>query len=127
MTTGTARILLADDDPLTRRFLGGLLRQQGFEVHEAADGDAALRAVAEMHPRLVVLDLVMPGKDGYEVLETLKADPATRRIPVLILSVRSREEDVVKGLRLGAEDYVTKPFNAQELVLRVRKILERTW
>jgi DNA-binding response OmpR family regulator len=127
MTTNPVRVLVVDDDPLTRRFVGALLRQKGHEVHEAIDGEDALRAVHTLQPRLVILDLVMPMKDGYEVLEALKADPATKRIPVLILSMRSREEDVVKGLNLGAEDYVTKPFNAQELMVRIGKILERTW
>jgi DNA-binding response OmpR family regulator len=122
-----ARVLLVDDDALTRRFVGELLRQQGHEVHEARDGEEGLRLAREIQPRLVVLDLVMPIMDGYGVLESLKADEATRRIPVLILSVRSREEDIVKGLKLGAEDFVTKPFNAGELMLRIRKILDRTW
>lgn len=127
MTAQAARILVVDDDALTRRFVGGLLRQQGHEVHEAQDGEEGLRLAGELLPRLVVLDLVMPMKDGYEVLEALKADPKTRRIPVLVLSMRSREEDIVKGLRLGAEDFVTKPFNTGELMLRIRKILDRTW
>jgi len=122
-----ARILLADDDALSRRFVGALLRQQGHEVHEAADGEAALRLAFDLAPRLIVLDVVLPLRDGYEVLAALKEDATTRRIPVLILSVRSREEDIVKGLKLGAEEYVTKPFNTQELLLRVKKILGRTW
>lgn len=127
MAKEAARILVADDDTLTRRFVAALLRQQGHEVREAADGEEALRLAFELTPRLVLLDLVMPMKDGYEVLETLKSDANTRRIPVLILSVRSREEDIVKGFKLGAEDYVVKPFNTQELMQRIRKILERTW
>lgn len=122
-----ARIVVADGDGLTRRFLGGLLRQQGHEVIEAEDGDQALRRAREPEIRLLIVDALLPARDGYEVLETLKGDSATRRVPVLMLSIRSREEDVVKGLRLGAEDYVTKPFNTQELLLRVRKILDRSW
>lgn len=121
-----ARVLLAESDPVARRFVAGLLRQQGHEVDEAADGEAALRAARERRPHLIVLETVLPGRDGGEVLEALKADAATRRIPVLVLSVRSREEDVVRGLEIGAEDYVTKPFHTQELLLRVRKILART-
>jgi len=122
-----ARIVVADGDSLTRRFLGGLLRQQGHEVVEAEDGDQALRRSREQDTRLLIVDALLPLRDGYEVLETVKADAATRRVPVLMLSARSREEDVVKGLRLGAEDYVTKPFNTQELMLRIRKILDRSW
>jgi len=111
---------------MARRFVAGLLRQQGHEVEEAADGEAALRSARERRPQLIVLEMVMPGRDGGEVLEALKGDAATRRIPVLVLSVRSREEDIVRGLELGAEDYITKPFHTQELLLRVRKILART-
>jgi DNA-binding response OmpR family regulator len=111
---------------MARRFVGGLLRQQGHEVEEVADGEEALRAARERRPQLIVLEMVLPGRDGGEVLEALKAGPETRRIPVLVLSVRSREEDVVHGLEIGAEDYMTKPFHTQELLLRVRKILART-
>jgi DNA-binding response OmpR family regulator len=127
MTNRAARILVADADPLALRFVASLLRQQGHEVRETGDGEETLRAVLDQPPRLVILDLVLPGKDGYEVLEALKKDPVTRRLPVLVLSVRSREEDIVKALRMGAEDFVAKPFNAQELLLRVGKILDRTW
>jgi len=121
-----ARVLLAEGDPMARRFVAGLLRQQGHEVEEAADGEAALRAARERRPQLIVLEMILPGRDGGEVLEALTADTATRRIPVLVLSVRSREEDIVRGLEIGAEDYITKPFHTQELLLRVRKILART-
>jgi DNA-binding response OmpR family regulator len=125
MRADGATILVVDDDAVARRFLAGLLGGRGYEVYEAADGAAALNAAGSLQPRLVLLDLVMPDRDGYEVLESLKADPATRRIPVMILSARAREEDVVKGLELGAEDYLTKPFNTLELLVRVRKILAR--
>ena len=120
-------ILVVDDDKVTRRFVGGLLAKAGYEVHEAEDGEIGLAAASALRPSLILLDLCMPRKDGYEVMEDLKADPITRRIPVVILSMRSREEDVVRGLNLGAEDYVTKPFNSQELLVRVQKILDRTW
>ena len=122
----TASILMVDDDPVSRRFVGALLRGGGYEVHEAEDGEAGLRQAAALRPRLVVLDLVLPYRDGFEVLAALKADPSTRGIPVLILTVKDREEDVVKGLDLGADDYVIKPFGAQELLARIRRILERT-
>ena len=120
-----ARVLLVDADAVARRFVAALLRQQNHEVEEAADGETALRAARERRPDLVVLEMVLPGRDGAEILESLKAGAETRRIPVLVLSVRSREEDVVHGLEIGAEDYVTKPFHTQELLLRVRKILAR--
>ena len=121
-----ARILLVDGDAVARRFVASLLRQHGHEVEEAADGETALRAAREHRPDLIVLEMVLPGRDGAEILESLKAGAETRRVPVLVLSVRSREEDVVHGLEIGAEDYVTKPFHTQELLLRVRKILART-
>ena len=118
-------ILIADGDPVVRRFLGALLANNGYRVHEAEDGDAALRAVAELRPRLVLLDVVLPGKDGFELINIMKSDPGTRDLPVMVLSVRDREEDVVKALSLGAEDYMIKPFSTQELLARIRKILSR--
>jgi len=121
-----ARVLLVDADAVARRFVAALLRQQNHEVEEAGDGETALRVAREQHPDLIVLEMVLPGRDGAEILESLKAGAETRRIPVLVLSVRSREEDVVHGLEIGAEDYMTKPFHTQELLLRVRKILART-
>lgn len=118
-------ILIADADPVVRRFVGALLANNGYRVHEAADGDATLKAAAELQPRLVLLDVVLPGKDGFEVIDALKSDPRTRDLPLMVLSVRDREEDVVKALGLGAEDFMIKPFSTQELLARIRKILGR--
>ena len=118
-------ILIVDGDAFARRFVGAVLAHNGYQVHEAEDGESALRAVASLKPRLVVLDLVLPGKDGFEVINALKDSPATRSLPVLILSVKDREDDVVKALNLGAEDYMIKPFSTQELLARIRKILNR--
>ena len=126
MPEGRARILIVDDDPMIRRFLGALLSASGYEVHEAEDGEAALESAGSLKPRLILLDLILPFRDGFEVIQSLKGDPATRGIPILILSVKDREEDVVKGLSLGADDYMTKPFSTQELLLRMRKILARS-
>jgi DNA-binding response OmpR family regulator len=123
---GRTRILFADGDPLVRRFVGALLANNDYDVHLAEDGETALRGAVTLRPRLVILDLVLPGKDGFEVLHALKAEPATSRLPVLILSVKDREEDVVKALNLGAEDYVSRPFSTRELLARIKKILERT-
>jgi DNA-binding response OmpR family regulator len=120
-----ARILIADGDALVRRFVGSLLVHGGYEVHEAVDGESALDRAASLKPRLLVMDLVLPGKDGFEVINSLKSNPATSRLPILVLSVKDREEDVVKALNLGAEDYVIKPFSTRELLARIRKILER--
>jgi DNA-binding response OmpR family regulator len=123
---GGERILIADPDPFARRFVGALLANNGYEVHLAEDGESAVRSAVSLKPRLLIIDLVLPGKNGFEVLHALKEDPATARLPVLILSVKDREDDVVKALRVGAEDYVSRPFSTQELLARIRKILERT-
>lgn len=114
-----ARVLVADPEPFARRFVAALMRQQGYDVVEASDIDEARRVAEEQSPRLVVAEAAF--------LEMLKGHPVTRRIPVLVLSARSREEDVVRGLEQGAEDYMTRPFHAQELVQRARKILARGW
>lgn len=126
MTGDPARILIVDDDPIIRRFVGTLLANNGYEVHEAEDGEKGVEKAASLLPRLVLLDLVLPYKDGFEVINALRDDPSTRRIPILILSVKDREEDVVKALNLGADDYVIKPFRTQELLVRIRKILDRS-
>ena len=118
------RILVAEDDPVTARFVGSLLAEHGFDVLVADDGDHALELAADAAPDLIVSDLVMPYRDGYEVLRALRSDPRFRAIPVVILSMRDREEDIVRGFEQGADDYVVKPFNARELVARVKKLLE---
>jgi DNA-binding response OmpR family regulator len=118
------RILLAEDDPVTARFVGSLLEEHGYQVVVAEDGNHALEIAAEAAPDLIVSDLVMPYRDGYEVLRALRNDPRFRAVPVVILSMRDREEDIVRGFEQGADDYVVKPFNARELVARVKKLLE---
>ena len=120
-----ARIVIADGDALVRRFVASLLSQGGYEVHQAEDAEAALIGAAALKPHLLILDLVLPGKDGFEVINALKSNPATLRVPILVLSVKDREEDVVKALNLGAEDYVIKPFSTRELLARIRKIIAR--
>jgi DNA-binding response OmpR family regulator len=119
------RILVAEDDPVTLRFVVSLLEEKGFEVLEASDGATALELAAAHRPDLIVTDLVMPYRDGFGLLRAVREHDATRRIPVLILSMRDREDDIVRGFEDGADDYVVKPFNARELVARVRKLLDR--
>ena len=119
------RILVADDDSTIRRFIVTLLADRGYEIHEAVDGEQAFKVAASVRPDLMLLDLIMPYRDGFDVLYDLKHHPATSEIPIIIMSVKDREEEIVKGLNMGAEDYVVKPFNSLELVARVRKILER--
>ena len=121
-----SRILVADDDPTIRRFIATLLADRGYEIHEAPDGEQAYRMAERVKPDLMLLDLIMPFRDGFDVLSELKSQDTTRRIPIIIMSVKDREEEIVKGFTLGAEDYAVKPFNSLELVSRVRKILERS-
>ena len=118
------RILVAEDDPVTRRFVVSLLEESGYEVLVAEDGEHAVATAISARPDLMVSDLVMPYRDGFEVLRAIRNDPRVASLPVLILSMRDREEDIVRGFEQGADEYVVKPFNARELVARVRKLLE---
>jgi len=118
------RILVAEDDPVTRRFVVSLLEESGYEVLVAEDGEHAVATAISARPDLVVSDLVMPYRDGFEVLRAIRNDPRVASLPVLILSMRDREEDIVRGFEQGADEYVVKPFNARELVARVRRLLE---
>ncbi len=122
----TPRILVVDDDPIVQQFVSSILVENGYEVFTASDGREALDMIRELKPDLVILDLIMPYRDGYEVLRLLQEKDETREIPVVILSAKSREEDIIRGLEAGAEDFMIKPFNALELVARARKILART-
>ena len=121
-----SRILVADDDPTIRRFIATLLADRGYEILEAPDGEQAYQMAGEVKPDLMLLDLIMPFRDGFDVLQDLKREEITSHIPIIIMSVKNREEEIVKGFNLGAEDYVVKPFNSLELVSRVKKILERS-
>lgn len=118
------RILVAEDDPVTRRFVVSLLEERGYEVLVAEDGEHAIATAATAQPDLIVSDLVMPYRDGYEVLRAIRTDERLKNIPVLILSMRDHEEDIVRGFEQGADEYIVKPFNAREFVSRVRKLLE---
>ncbi len=122
----TPRILVADDDPIVQQFVSSILVENRYEVFTASDGREGLDMIRELKPDLVILDLIMPYRDGYEVLRLLREKKETRKIPVIILSAKSREEDIIRGLEAGAEDFMIKPFNALELVARARKILART-
>ena len=119
------KILAADDDPIVQQFVSSILMENGYEVFIAQDGDQAVEQARSISPDLIVLDLIMPYRDGYDVLRNLGDSPDTREIPVIILSAKSREEDIIRGLEEGAEDFIIKPFNALELVARVRKVLAR--
>lgn len=118
-------ILVAEDDPVTLRFLSTLLEDQGYAVLAAEDGHRAHELAVRRRPDLIVTDLLMPYEDGFELIRRLRSEPALSRTPILILSTRSREEDIVEGLQEGADDYVIKPFRAREFLVRIRKLLER--
>jgi two-component system phosphate regulon response regulator PhoB len=102
------------------------LAKEGYRVSSASSGTEALETARRERPALIVLDLMLPGLSGFDVLEQLRADASTARIAVLMLTARKEEPDRIKGLSLGADDYLTKPFSPQELVLRVRAILRRS-
>jgi len=125
MSAGDKTILLVEDDRFLRRACEASLRKQGFVVETATDGDEALRRVGELHPDLILLDLLMPKVSGLVALRTLKADEKTRDIPVLILSNSSREEDMREVMDLGALDYWIKAnLSLKDLGARVAKLLE---
>jgi PAS domain S-box-containing protein len=120
---GRPRVLVADDNADMRQYLGRLLAA-AYEVEEAPDGPAALATAREQPPDLVLADVMMPGLDGFGLLRALRADPATRTVPVVLLSARAGEESRLEGLSAGADDYLVKPFSARELLARARAHLE---
>lgn len=116
-------VLIVDDEPNIVLSLEFLLKQAGYEVRVARSGEAAVKAVAERVPALIVLDVMMPTLDGYHVCETIRADPKLRSVRILMLTAKSRDVEREKALALGADDYITKPFSTRELVERVKTIL----
>jgi two-component system phosphate regulon response regulator PhoB len=123
--TGGERILVVDDEPDIVALVVYHLAKAGFRISTANNGSDALRIAQQDRPALVVLDLMLPGMSGLEVLDQLRADESGQDIGVLLLTARRDEPDRIKGLSSGADDYLTKPFSPQELVLRVRNILRR--
>jgi len=119
------RILVVDDDPSIRTICREVLESSGYTVREASSGQQARSEVHRFKPDLVMLDVMMPGLDGFQTAEGLRAEPATAMVPIIFLSAKGETADKVRAFRLGAEDYVVKPFIAAELVARVRKALER--
>jgi len=122
----TERILVVDDDPDIVEFVRMNLELDGFAVETADGGAAALQAASANPPDLMLLDIMMPEIDGLTVLRRMRSDPPTASVPVIILTARSLAEDRVKGLDLGADDYITKPFDLEEMVARVRTVLRRS-
>jgi two-component system, OmpR family, phosphate regulon response regulator PhoB len=119
------RVLIVDDDPDIQRLVGYNLSQAGFQVSTAATGLAALNAIEERLPDLIVLDIMLPDLEGLEVCRLVREREKTRRIPIIMLTARTEEIDRVVGFEVGADDYVMKPFSPRELVLRVKSIFRR--
>lgn len=121
-----ARVLIVDDDPGIVRLLRSYLEKAGLLVLTAADGPTALHAIRRDRPDVVVLDLMLPGRDGWEITRVVRSDEHLASLPILMLTARVEDQDKIIGLELGADDYVTKPFNPAEVVARVRALLRRT-
>lgn len=118
-----ATILMVEDDPIIRQTVEYALRRAGFTVHSTGDGDAALELAERVSPELVLLDLMLPGTDGYEIAEKLRA--TDRETAIIMVTALDTERDKVRGLDAGADDYITKPFSMEELLARVRANLRR--
>ena len=116
-------VLVVDDEPAIVRALSYLLSRASLDVRVAQDGDEALAAVEEHRPSLVLLDVMLPKRDGFEVCETIRANPDWQDIRIIMLTARGRDADREKGLALGADEYLTKPFSTREVLAKVQKIL----
>lgn len=117
------KILIADDEPNIVISLEFLMKKEGFQVAVASDGEEALAKVDSFKPDLLLLDVMMPRKSGFEVCEALRADPSRGGVRVIMLTAKGRQAEVAKGLALGADAYITKPFSTKELVEKVKSIL----
>jgi DNA-binding response OmpR family regulator len=117
------RVLWADDDPMIRTVMATNLEAEGFDVQTVADGDEAYEAAVLIGPDVLVLDIMMPGRDGYEVLRALRANPTTASMPVVLLSAKATDAEVWEGWKAGADYYITKPFNPTELTDFIEHIL----
>jgi CheY-like chemotaxis protein len=125
IATGPLRVLVADDDATVIALLSATLSNYGVECHAASDGQEALDLARQLRPDALVLDVNMPHLDGFAVLAAVRNDPVLRETPVLMLSARHQEADVLRGFGLGADDYVSKPFNPMELAVRLKRMLGR--
>jgi two-component system, OmpR family, alkaline phosphatase synthesis response regulator PhoP len=121
-----ARILIVDDDPSILRLLRSYLEQAGLTVLTANDGEVALHTIRRERPDVLVLDLMLPARDGWDITRQVRGDEHLADLPILMLTARVEDQDKIVGLELGADDYVTKPFNPAEVVARVRALLRRS-
>ncbi|SFD86540.1 Response regulator receiver domain-containing protein [Thiohalospira halophila DSM 15071] len=120
-----SRILVAEDDDLLAELIEFKLQEAGFSVERVSDGESALDSVQKRTPDALLLDIMLPGMDGFEVLRTLKTKSAHPDLPVMVLTGRGLEQDVVSGLDLGASDYLVKPFMVKELLTRIQRLLDK--
>lgn len=120
----TKKILIADDEPNIVMSLEFLMEQSGYQVAVARDGEEALRLMARFAPDLVLLDVMMPLRNGYEVCQSIRENPDWDKVKVVMLSAKGRDLEVSQGLALGADAYVTKPFSTKALIAQVRELLE---
>lgn len=120
------RILIADDEPNIVISLEFLMKREGFDVQVAMDGEAALQAIAAQLPDLILLDVMLPKLNGFEVCQQIRANPQWQSLKVLMLTAKGRDTEVSKGLALGANAYMTKPFSTRDLVAQVRQLLGST-
>ena len=121
--TAPRKVLIADDEPNILISLEYLMKREGWQVSVARDGIEALAAIQAHRPDLVLLDVMMPGKSGFEVCQAVRADESLAGVKILMLTAKGRDTDVAQGLGLGADGYMTKPFSTQELAARVRAML----
>ncbi len=119
-------LLIVDDEPNILLSLEFLMKREGYQVHLARDGVEALEAIAALRPDLVLLDVMMPRKTGFEVCQEVRANEALKSTRILMLTAKGRDTDIAKGLALGADAYMTKPFSTKELVEKVRQMLQST-
>ncbi|MBT3045515.1 MAG: response regulator [Candidatus Thiodiazotropha sp.] len=117
-------ILIVDDEPNIVLSVEYLMKREGYEVVTAGDGQEAMERISESPPDLLILDVMMPRKNGFEVCREIRADPALSTMPILILSAKGREAEIKKGISLGADGYITKPFSTHDLVDRVNQLLQ---
>ena len=117
------KILIADDEPNIVVSLEFLMKREGFDVQVATDGEAAMQAVIAQIPDLILLDIMLPKKDGFEVCQRIRANPQWQSVKIVMLTAKGRDTEVSKGLALGADAYITKPFSTKDLVAKVRELL----
>lgn len=116
-------VIIAEDDKTIARLIIFKLEKEGFKIIHFSDGEGVVEKVVEVLPDVVILDVMMPIKDGISILKEIKGNPKTASVPVIILSARGQEKDVVKAMEIGASDYISKPFSPSELMVRVKRVI----